>query len=194
MQHCGGFSIGEITGGLKSEDPCREHPPGDPERPVYCDVPCTTGNSILDDPTIQLGFEGMWEDSHYGSDSDPNPESQRREQVAFLVPGASGNYILQRLASHLIVESGPCRNRFKKPNNLPEGTIFVHTHPYSAGDEQNHCIPGKTLIYDNEVGVEDRPTLDSMGLDLGIILDADKIIMFTTDESEEPILIDRCGY
>lgn len=170
-------------------DPCEEDNP-----PAYCENPCETGDPILDDEGIQIGFEYMWIDSNYGSNSNPNPESQREEQIGFIVPNGFGGYQLQRLSSSFITDAGPCAASFKAPANLPEGTILVHIHPYSKGNSQNHCIPGRTLEYDNVPGVEDRPTLDILGLDQGIILDADKVIQFTPNESEQPTLINRCGY
>lgn len=72
--------------------------------------------------------------------------------------------------------------------------FFVHTHPYKKNQLQKFCIPGETLEYKNRPGVKDRPALEKMGIERGIIIDAVKIISFTPDESEEPILIDRCGY
>ncbi|NBC26887.1 MAG: hypothetical protein GVY08_08495 [Bacteroidetes bacterium] len=170
-------------------DPCEED-----NAPAYCENPCETGDPILDDEGIQIGFENMWEDSNYGNDSNPNPESQRQEQVGFIVPNGFGGYQLQRLSSSFISDAGPCAVSFKAPGNLPEGTILVHTHPYSKGESQNQCIPGQTLKYDNVPGVEDRPTLNTLGLDEGIILDSDKVIRFTSNASEQPTLINRCGY
>lgn len=93
-----------------------------------------------------------------------------------------------------IKDAGPCEVLFEAPLDLPKGTILVHTHPYSKGEQQNHCIPGRTLEYENKPGEKDRPTLDFFKLEKGIIIDADKIIQFTPEKSEKPIINDRCGY
>jgi len=158
--------------------------------------PCDTGDPVIDDPQIQQAFEQLWEESNFGSIENPNPERERVEKGGFIVPDGRGGHIFQPMRSHLIneEETGPCRIRFSVPSDLPAGAIYVHTHPYKKDQLQNHCIPGKTLKYKNEVGVKDRKALESMGLDKGIILDAEKIISFTTNESEDPTLINRCGY
>lgn len=166
--------------------------------PDYCSEPepCDTDDEVIDDPAIQEAFSDLWESSNFGSADNTNPESERIEKGGFIVPGAGGGYVFQPMPDALIneEETGPCRITFSPPADLPEGTIYVHTHPYKANEEQNHCIPGETLKYKNRPGVKDRPALERMGLDRGIILDADKIILYTPNESGQPTLIDRCGY
>jgi len=169
-------------------DPCTLTNP-----PAYCSNPCETGNPILDDVGIQLALERMWDLSNYGSNTSPNSEAQRKEQVGFIIPSPFGGYQLQMLAPSLI-NSSPCKAVFKKPANLPDGAIMVHTHPYSNGELQNHCRPGETLEYDSGPGIEDGQALRDLGLENGIILDADKIILFNQDYSVPPTLINRCGY
>lgn len=156
--------------------------------------PCETGDPVLDDPQVQEGMRDLWEASNYGSDDDPNPESERKEQLAFIIPDGFGGYNVDS-ANHLYIgEPGPCNVNFKKPENLPEGTILIHTQPYKSGDVQKECVPGETFEYNNDVGEKDRPTLDSLGLERGIILDAEQIISFTPNENEEPDREERCGY
>jgi len=168
----------------------------EPDDPFEDPEPCETGDEIIDDPAIQEAFSNLWESSNFGSDDNPNPESERIEKGGFIVPAAGGGHVFQPMPSHLIneEETGPCRIRFSIPSDLPPGAIYVHTHPYKKNQLQNHCIPGKTLKYKNEVGVKDRKALETMGLDRGIILDADKIISYTPNTSENPTLINRCGY
>lgn len=79
------------------------------------------------------------------------------------------------------------------PDELPEGTILVHTHPYKNGDLQEHCIPGRTLIYDSDVGIKDRTPLNNENISQGLILDFHNMIFFTEDENEEPIRLSPCG-
>lgn len=169
-------------------DPCSGSNP-----PAYCSTPCETGNPILDDRNVQLAMERLWNLSNYGSNNSPNPESQRKEQVGFIIPSPFGGYQLQILPSSLVV-SGPCKATFKKPSNLPEGAILVHTHPYSNGEVQSQCRPGETRIYDSGPGIADNQTLRDLGLETGIILDADKIILFNQNETVVPSLKNRCGY
>lgn len=78
--------------------------------------------------------------------------------------------------------------------DLPAGAIYVHTHPYSNGETQRYCDTPRPIEYNNEVGVKDRPVLEKMGVNRGIIIDANKIILYTPNESSEPTLIERCGY
>jgi len=169
-------------------DPCTGNNP-----PAYCSNPCETGNPILDDVGIQLALERMWDLSNYGSHISPTPEAQRKEQVGFIIPSPFGGYQLQMLVPSLI-NSGPCKAVYNKPANLPEGAIMVHTHPYSNGELQNYCRPGETLKYDSGPGIKDGQALRDLGLENGIILDADKIILFSQNDSVPPTLLNRCGY
>jgi len=196
---CGGTGGGDSDGGGGSGDDCDPtaiDQPAGCEEPVDESEPCETGDEIIDDPAIQESFSNLWESSNFGSDDNPNPENQRIEKGGFIVPAAGGGHIFQPMPSHLIneEETGPCRIRFSIPSGLPAGAIYVHTHPYKKNQLQNHCIPGETLKYKNRPGVKDRPALERMGLDRGIILDADKIISYTPNESQQPTLINRCGY
>lgn len=54
------------------------------------DDPCETGNEILDDPKVQEAFDDLWEQSNFGSLSNPNPELNRVEKGGFLTPNGSG--------------------------------------------------------------------------------------------------------
>lgn len=116
------------------------------------------------------------------------------EKGGFIVPGADGGYIFQPMPSHLITSEGPCHIQFTPPADLPEGAIYVHTHPYKNGEEQNHCTPGETLIYENVVGDSDPASLGSMGITRGLIIDADMILSYTPNPSQAPITHNRCGY
>ena len=151
--------------------------------------PCDTNNPVLDNQYIQTKLDELWADTNYGPDSNPNPENQRKEQVAIIASNGYGGYQFFQLD----VQSTSCIANFGVPNNLPNDAILVHTHPFKKGDILQ-CTPGRSYEYDHQPGKEDRPTLDKVGLEQGIILDAEKIIMFTPDESETPTLIDRCGY
>jgi hypothetical protein len=94
-----------------------------------------------------------------------------------------------------LVPNGPssCVANFGIPTILPNDAILVHIHPFKKGDILQ-CPLGRGWVYKNKPGLKDRETLEEADLEQGIILDVGKIIFFTPNESETPILIDRCGY
>ncbi len=166
--------------------------------PPYVDIngecmqPCKTGEPELDSPNVQSGLASIWNDSNYGSNSNPNPESQRKEHVAFIVPNSFGGYSFQRLPNSRYKSQTACKAIFTSPS-LPAGAILVHTHPYSNGDLQRECISGMSFRYRNHVGIEDGKTLTKLGLKKGVIIDADQIIIF--DENKNVLKREtRCGY
>lgn len=188
----GGGGPGPGGSGSGNPDECR--PPygcpdeGDPE-------PCNTGIAELDDPNVQQGLKDLWEDSNYDTDGNPNPEHERKEQVGFIVPNGYGGYALQQLQSpSFIISQGPCKVEFNIPNNLSSSTIFVHTHPYKNGERQYKCEAGDSFVYRSfPVRKDDKETLDRLGLDKGMFIDAEKIV-FYDEKGKITKMIDRCGY
>ena len=76
---CGG---GGGPGPVPESDPCKDHPEGDPDRPVYCDKPCDE----TDDEIIKTWSEGqvlqnLWLES-FGvfTNGDPPPQDERKER------------------------------------------------------------------------------------------------------------------
>ena len=178
------------------EPPCESDDP-----PEYCDeagscFDAEIGNeehkSILEAMEAQDSLNNLWEDTNFGQS-----EVNRLEQGGFQVPnGYDDGYTFQRIPSSQITEQTPCKLQFQQPANLPEGTIYVHTHPYERGEQQDYCGTPIPVEYSNEVGVADRPALQQMGLDEGLIIDADRITFFRADGSsiDGYAQYDRCGY
>lgn len=113
----------------------------------------------------------------------------RREQVGFLLPPGpfpGGSF---QLAGNL--DSTPCNAAFDHPGPLPEGTILVHTHPWSAGEPQFVC--GGPAAYHNEPGPGDADALQALGLTDGAVMDADGIVVFDVDGNWQ-FVDEKCGY
>jgi hypothetical protein len=127
-----------------------------------------------------------------GSISNPNPERQRNEFGGFIVPDGRGGHLLQQLKSKFISDRGPCFIDFKTPKNLPEGSIYVHTHPYKNGEIQNECLPNTTLQYAHRPHSKDERAIGEMDVSKGIILDAQKIIIYGQNGIIDTF--NRCGY
>ncbi len=51
--------------------------------------------------------------------------------------------------------------------------MLVLIHPFKKGDILQ-CSPGRGYEYDHQPGIEDRPTIEKIGIEQGIILDAEK--------------------
>ena len=199
-----------IGGSSPPTDPCEsEDPPADcdPEPPCESDNPpeyCDEAGScfdaeieneehraLLEAMEAQENLNNLWEDTNFGQS-----EINRAEQGGFQIPnGYDDGYTFQRILSSQITEQTPCKLQFQQPANIPEGTIYVHTHPYERGEHQDYCT-ARTRTYLNEVGVADRPALQQMGLDEGLIIDADRITFFRADGSSVDgyAQYDRCSY
>jgi hypothetical protein len=179
----------------EDEPPCESDDP-----PEYCDeagscfdaaIENEEHKSILEAIEAQESLNNLWEDTNFGQS-----EVNRFEQGGFQIPnGYDDGYTFQRILSSQITEQTPCKLQFQQPANIPEGTIYVHTHPYKRGEQQDYCT-ARTRTYLNEVGVADRPALQQMGLDEGLIIDADRITFFRADGSsiDGYAQYDRCGY
>lgn len=191
----GGEPVHDTTT-IETENPCESASP-----PDYCDeagscfdrsIGNSTHEKIMEHLENQGALNQLWTDSNFNQS-----ESSRLEQGGFLVPNSyNDDLTFQRLQPSNVTQQTPCKLRFQAPSDLPDGTIYVHTHPYTNGEQQNHCDTPIPVEYDNEVGVEDRPALQQMTLNEGLILDADKIIFYKADgnDPEGYATYDRCGY
>ncbi|WP_022836230.1 hypothetical protein [Salisaeta longa] len=140
----------------------------------------------------QGALNQLWEDSNFNQ-----PERNRAEQGGFLVPnGYNDGFTFQRLQPSQIIDTTPCKLEFTASSDLPRGTIYVHTHPYTNGEQQDYCETPIPVGYENEVGVDDRPALVQMNLNKGLIIDADKIILYTAEGNSTNgyATYNRCGY
>ena len=110
----------------------------------------------------------------------------RLEQGGFLFP--DGTFTRFTGAT-----SYPCSMDVPPQGQQPEGTIFVHTHPASRGESLDFCGGRPDRFYQNRPsdgvpagdglggGGGDVESLFITGLDIGLIIDADGIIVFNRD-------------
>jgi hypothetical protein len=135
------------------------------------DIPLTAEQSqalftFLNGPNAQA----LWNASNY-----VELTFERREQVGFQQPDGTFQFAD-------IHENGPCTVTINdQPGSWPEGTIMVHTHPWSRGQYQDVCEGGGGF-YQNVPSVADHGTLMYYLQDvnaIGLILDADGFILFT---------------
>jgi hypothetical protein len=68
------------------------------------------------------------------------------------------------------------------PGLLPPGSIFVHVHPFSEGESS--C----GSFYDPGPSPADWTSLQTWGIDQGIILDEDSITVYKKGPSDEEIV------
>lgn len=190
----GGGSV--PTGAAIIENPCDQ-----PNPPDYCSeagscFDANIGNAVHETILKVIEDQGalnqLWTDSNFDQS-----ESNRLEQGGFLVPNSyNDGFTFQHLQPSQITQQTSCKLRFQAPSDLPNGTIYAHTHPYTNGEQQDYCDTPIPVEYENEVGVKDRPALQQMNLEEGLILDADKIIFYKADgnDSDGYASYDRCGY
>ena len=178
----------------ETENPCEG-----PNPPDYCDEAgsCFDANiandnheDVLETLENQGALNQIWTDSNFDQS-----EVNRVEQGGFLTPNNyNDDFTFQRLQPSQITQQTPCKLGFQAPSELPDGTIYIHTHPYEDGERQNACPTSPK--YDNEVGVEDRSALQQMNLEEGLIIDGDQTIFYEADGNDPDgyATYDRCGY
>lgn len=113
----------------------------------------------------------LWEAS--GFESQYTGFHARLEQGLYLLPGG-GTLLPQN------IENGPCHANWDPPANLPPGSIVVHTHPFADREPLEVC--NSSGYYQNVPSNDDVATVYAdANVALGLIIDADGIIVFTED-------------
>lgn len=114
-----------------------------------------------------------------------------KEQAGFMYPNGYEGYIFNSLPNDLIRSQSATKIEFKIPPDIPEGAIYVHTHPsrttasaYGISFTNYHRVSGDD--FDTIAKMEDK------GVAKGFILDEGKIIVYNSQEIIT--MIDRCGY
>ncbi len=144
-----------------------------------------TGDAKLDSPTVYEGFAGLWIESNYASQT---PQSERREQAAWIVQSASG----YTLVPILNASAGPCSIAvYETP---PPGAVsMVHTHPFRLGETTTTCT-GYGAVCTGTPSTDDRAALSRFGFSTGYILDASGLGRYTATGGESAQRETRCGY
>lgn len=166
---------------------------------------CNTGQSEVDDNQDDL-IE-LWEDSGFVDIKALRERSNYSalEQAAFIKP--DGTYI-DLSAIGALNNQTACSFAFNvsvmETLSIPSGTIFIHSHPWSDGDDQTSaCGPpqgGVRRIYQSRPGSGDTDALEALNnfYDeelLGAIIDGDQIIFYDEEyenEGDEVGQSDRC--
>jgi len=142
--------------------------------------PCDTNGKhpALDDPKVQEGMNNIWQKSL----------NTNNEQGAFVYPTSYSGYAFNPLADHLIISRSYRSIEFRIPENLPNGTIFMHTHPTRETLEKF----GITNKYRHHPSDSDYDVISNPTIMKGYILDPNMIIKY--DENEIIGTVTRCGY
>lgn len=91
---------------------------------------CTTGNAVIDDPTVEAGLTDLWKRS--GIDK---PQEQRLEHAAWIIRNSDGSHRL--MAFSYTVQTACSVNGNM---NAPAGAVgWVHTHPFRSGETMQVC-------------------------------------------------------
>jgi len=173
-------------------DPCDAENP-----PVACLNPCQTGDPDIDNFKTQLMFEDIWKASRVGTKNSASDQAQRLENGLLVEPLGSEYYHLripEDLPAGISVTQTNLRLSWNYTqdwkNHLPEGTFYVHTHPYYVGE----------IVYDNfnrphvsGRSDDDVDALKELGISKGITIDADNIFVFD-DNGNTLAEYERCGY
>ena len=145
--------------------------PADPE-------PCDTGDPRLDDPLVRAALKRLWEQS----DPDNPYLFERKETAAFIVPNGRGGWSVRPILAHEYRDQGWDFAEFDPPDNLPPGTIYVHTHPiFPHEDGLFRDYAGFRIRYKEIPSDEDELLLKKTGLSEGLILDGRGMRIFAQD-------------
>jgi hypothetical protein len=199
---------GPGTGGPGTGGPTEPKPPL-PEVPGDT---CNTQHPVIDDPAVQAGFQDLWAKS--GSSK---AQTQRLEHAAWIVQNPDGSHRIEPFAYFV---QTPCSVNGNM--NAPTGAVgWVHTHPFTAGEEMRACSPvqrevspgnwvvvrgpdGQPLYqrYANQPSQPDREFMlavngvrAAVGQNklTGYMIDNDRIVVYGTNEKKDwPHA--RCGY
>lgn len=195
-------------GGGSGESP----PPPPPPSPDSC----LTGVDAFDTPAVRQGMKDLWTRSNPDA-----PQAQRREQGGWIVRAPNGTYSMVRLVNSV---SEPCRlnGNFNAPQGavafvhthpFRRGEVQTSCDPVRVEDPS---APGVFLdfigpdgqrvyqVYDNQPSLPDRDLmslinsvrgeLTNQPLLAGVIMDRDRITVYTHDPAMEPEPFPRCGY
>lgn len=158
--------------------------------------PCNTGDTFLDDPAVNAGFDHLWQTS--------NPTANiahRVEQIGWIVKTATGHRIQQFATGNFCGWEGET----PYPEEGPDAIVgFIHTHPYAVGETIIGCgVDGGVTVetYQGVPSDPDRAASIRLGQILGrseplagLILDANGIRTFKGNDPEMNGTLARCGY
>ncbi|WP_376692337.1 hypothetical protein [Wenzhouxiangella sp. EGI_FJ10409] len=165
--------------------------PGEPDlrvRPDPPDLPCDSQNSDLNSEKEFL--EDLFEDSNFSEFRAGRERSGYAgiEQAGFILPDGT---TIDLGAIGALINQTACGFGFDasvmEGLTIPDGSIFVHTHPWSNGDDQEPaCGPpdgGAELVYRPGPGTFDDDALTSLqqfyGVNIiGVVIDGDQLTIF----------------
>lgn len=176
---------------------------------------CQTGDPVLDSPAVRQMLSDLWQRSNPTA-----PQPQRLEQAGWIVQNPDGSFGTMPFTG--ITAQGPCEingNLYAPPNAV----AWVHTHPFERREVQVVCGPvqepdpatggprnvigpdGQVVypVYYNRPSNRDRVVLETINiiragenraLLAGLIIDSDRITVYTEDQANKHQPFPRCGY
>ncbi|MFO7845083.1 MAG: hypothetical protein R6V27_00870 [Balneolaceae bacterium] len=162
----------------EEEDPCEEDNP-----PLYCECE-DTGNVVFDNQTFKMGLEDLW---------NKQLDSNKEQGSFFYENELTGDWQFFELIEPWVKRQTLTRLEFSVPSGLPEGSIYIHTHPTRSSLENY----GITNEYIHGPSDDDRAAMVDMnnkhGVEYGVIIDPDYRILIGSD-GNEITRENRCGY
>lgn len=186
----GGGGGGVSTGRL---EPDETSPDCNPEEFGDTEMEGVDFEEIFSDPDIVEALQQLVDDSNFNAPIVLPPGlGGRVEQVGFLI-FENGEWDFLKVPDDIgaIFAADACMVDFGiPPDSLPDTAILVHTHPWSQGQDQtiNPACSNEAAPYESLPGDGDVAALIGTGVDVGIILDKDGIILFDSDyEDGDPV-------
>jgi hypothetical protein len=176
-------------------DPCEAENP-----PAACLNPCETNDPIIDSFETQLMFEDIWIASRVGTKNSASDQAQRLENGLLTIPIGGGEYSQLRIPQDLplVIKNTVIQTNLRLSwainqnwvDDLPEGTVYTHVHPYYVGEI---VYDYNNEIHDSGWSNYDIKALTKLGINKGIVIDADNIVVFD-DNGNKIAEYERCGY
>jgi len=156
-------------------DPCEGENP-----PKYCECE-DTGNSVLDNITVQKVLDDLWK----------KQLESNKEQGGFVYMNGIGMYQFYELIEPRVTKRKRDKLEFKIPSGLPTGSIYIHTHPPHTPETKY----GRVRQYEHYASDDDKKAILQMSqvVEYGVIIDPEYRILIDA-EGNELTKATRCGY
>ena len=182
-----------LNAGCDPEPPCESDDP-----PEYCDeagscFDAEIGNekhrALLEAAESQEVLSTLAEDSNW----DSSWQGSRRERVGVVRPLGDGFNAYPLPEAAYARESTPV-NAYTYSGMIPDDAVaHIHTHPFTAGELIEWR--GYNEPYDGDVSEDDFDTLESEGIETGIVIDRSEIVFYGADSPPQgDARYERCGY
>jgi hypothetical protein len=147
---------------------------------------CTTDDPRFNTPEFRSFASAIMEESN----ADAADVANRQETVAYWIP-PNGSRTMWHAVFHPepYISRTPLNFEIIPLVGLPEGTLFVHTHPFSVDDDLT--VDGDLVEYVPRPSADDLRLMSNTRYREGVFIDRDGVFVFGLDGTPTKVM-DRC--